>query len=1273
MSASQFDDLLGDFGNSTSSSSVKATANGNVDEFDPFGPSGAEQTTNGGDSGLLVDFSIDTEVRNGDSSNGLDFDFHGTSSETGSANPLYDMSTNGAQSSNPLYDLSSSNPLYDFSMEDSNQSANPLYDMGTDIAGSPQPSNPLYDLEGDSSGQDFDGTNEEQEQYSEDHGEQFEEQRHEENTFLQASVPDVVQEEVTVITQDDASENVDQGEQIELEDSRNVEQDQYDQFETEQIEQEQVDQVETEQEVPLEQEQVDQVETEQEVPLEQEQVDQVETEQNEDIEQDQTEQQDEVAQGDDSGHNEQFVAEELHEPSLIPSVEITQSPDNEDMQQAELAGHEEHSVSEEHDYYEATGGEDSSSAIGYHDKLTPPENYGHDRREEDLENYCMDREESDLMEEQDSSETQCSLKPREERSRSPSRSIGPDLQEESDVSEELDTLRPRGDRSHAPSRSLEPEVRHENTAEEEEIIQDGRTISKTTRTENRYSDSGYTQSNQWEEQRNEQNVEQDRQTEQDVIHFTEMSSVKNKFESQAPPAEHKRVDIRQEVMSSEGGVYESQPQSFQQWQNEEEEEEGVYESTPAPRPDIAREADKDLAADLPPVGTAQSIRAKFLASTSQDNTPKKREVTPPAHGSGGEYVSEPRGYIEKYEGKADAGVFESQPVANPDVVTSTTALEDPKPEHGFAKNVAAKFKELENKKGTYTPTNKRELTPDRSGRIEYVSEPRGQFERYEGRAESGVFESQPAVNPDVIRSGEEVREELPERGTAKNIAQKFRQISSEPATSTSRGKRELTPDKSGRVEYVSEPRSQMEMYEVKVDSGVFENQPQRNPDVVTSETSNEEYLPERGYAKNVAAKFKSLESNAKSPPLSPGRHKEFTPPREEERARQAVVLENTPDFKTEIIHSGDQLEEKLPERGTAKNIAQRFKQLESESKSPSAPRQKKEFTPPPHDAGVYENQPKQFHADYNRPAESGILENTPIVRDDVIKATEPRRYEEELPERGSARNMVNKWKQLETAKSPGSTGRPKEFTPPREEPRIAQQRNPKSPRTPLSPSGYDQLDNGSVHPRDLPGQYQPLNEPTVFESTPEVREGVLKESDTDWTEGMPKKDQAKKMLAKFQHIQEEAKKQSPVPVSRKDSTYSEGSETESDHTMENDNVKNDIGDKVGRSKSMRAAIQTEKCGACDKTVYAMERLEMNKRVYHKACFRCTQCKAVLTPKTFAINNEVIFCTNHYKQLFATKGNYDEGFGRVQHKKRWSSNPNLHEREGEEDGKHTVKS
>lgn len=42
---------------------------------------------------------------------------------------------------------------------------------------------------------------------------------------------------------------------------------------------------------------------------------------------------------------------------------------------------------------------------------------------------------------------------------------------------------------------------------------------------------------------------------------------------------------------------------------------------------------------------------------------------------------------------------------------------------------------------------------------------------------------------------------------------------------------------------------------------------------------------------------------------------------------------------------------------------------------------------------------------------------------------------------------------------------------------------------------------------------------------------------------------------------------------------------------------------------------------------------------------------------------VYYCKPHFKQLFALKGNYDEGFGKEQHKKKWaegdavaSSNP-----------------
>lgn len=279
--------------------------------------------------------------------------------------------------------------------------------------------------------------------------------------------------------------------------------------------------------------------------------------------------------------------------------------------------------------------------------------------------------------------------------------------------------------------------------------------------------------------------------------------------------------------------------SQSQAEDEEEEEEGVYEIQPEKRDDVVREADTDPAACLPASGTAQSLREKFLLAQQEAAAPTRstREITPPSHHVGGEYVSEPRGHFEKYEGKSESGIFESEPVVKTDVITSTTPLEEAKYGSGHAKSTAAMFKDLENK--TYTPSGKRELTPDRSGQVEYVSEPKSHFEVYEGKSESGVFESEPVVNPDVIRAGEEVQEKLPERGTAKNLAEKFLQISADTAspTASTRGKREITPDRSGRVEYVSEPRgAHTEDYEVKVDAGVFENQPQRNLDVITSDT-----------------------------------------------------------------------------------------------------------------------------------------------------------------------------------------------------------------------------------------------------------------------------------------------------------------------------------------------------------------------------------------------------------------------------------------------------
>ena len=83
----------------------------------------------------------------------------------------------------------------------------------------------------------------------------------------------------------------------------------------------------------------------------------------------------------------------------------------------------------------------------------------------------------------------------------------------------------------------------------------------------------------------------------------------------------------------------------------------------------------------------------------------------------------------------------------------------------------------------------------------------------------------------------------------------------------------------------------------------------------------------------------------------------------------------------------------------------------------------------------------------------------------------------------------------------------------------------------MSPNG---VENGSVHPSNLPDQYQPAgSEPSVFESEPERKEGVVREEDTDWAAGMPKEGSAKKRLAMFQKIQQQSQTNGDSTPSRK--------------------------------------------------------------------------------------------------------------------------------------------
>ncbi|KAF4368652.1 hypothetical protein F8388_003353 [Cannabis sativa] len=76
---------------------------------------------------------------------------------------------------------------------------------------------------------------------------------------------------------------------------------------------------------------------------------------------------------------------------------------------------------------------------------------------------------------------------------------------------------------------------------------------------------------------------------------------------------------------------------------------------------------------------------------------------------------------------------------------------------------------------------------------------------------------------------------------------------------------------------------------------------------------------------------------------------------------------------------------------------------------------------------------------------------------------------------------------------------------------------------------------------------------------------------------------------------------------------------------------------------MAFAGTTQKCMACDKTVYLVDKLTADNRVYHKACFRCHHCKGTLKLSNYNSFEGVLYCRPHFDQLFKRTGSLDKSF------------------------------
>ena len=110
------------------------------------------------------------------------------------------------------------------------------------------------------------------------------------------------------------------------------------------------------------------------------------------------------------------------------------------------------------------------------------------------------------------------------------------------------------------------------------------------------------------------------------------------------------------------------------------------------------------------------------------------------------------------------------------------------------------------------------------------------------------------------------------------------------------------------------------------------------------------------------------------------------------------------------------------------------------------------------------------------------------------------------------------------------------------------------------------------------------------------------------------------------------------------------------------------------SRRFTVSVERKICEVCGKTVYAMDELKADNKIFHKSCLRCSECNKVLSLGTFAALEGKMFCKPHFikvgyflsiiwfcnganlcqfRQLFKAKGDYTSGFGKEDIKSNWA--------------------
>eukprot|EP00026_Physarum_polycephalum_P015004 Phypoly_transcript_15581.p1 GENE.Phypoly_transcript_15581~~Phypoly_transcript_15581.p1 ORF type:complete len:144 (+),score=12.71 Phypoly_transcript_15581:341-772(+) len=67
----------------------------------------------------------------------------------------------------------------------------------------------------------------------------------------------------------------------------------------------------------------------------------------------------------------------------------------------------------------------------------------------------------------------------------------------------------------------------------------------------------------------------------------------------------------------------------------------------------------------------------------------------------------------------------------------------------------------------------------------------------------------------------------------------------------------------------------------------------------------------------------------------------------------------------------------------------------------------------------------------------------------------------------------------------------------------------------------------------------------------------------------------------------------------------------------------------------KITVKNDVCSACDKECYAMDKMEMMNKMWHKRCFKCQECRVMLSPHNYVGVDGLPYCKTHAPRPHAT--------------------------------------